>query len=82
VTQYNVEVSHTCTGKILVGLTLAASNWNPVNFWNLQSTATSAGHATLSLNQYTAISTTGPLTVGYQNVGPQASFVVTSFTFQ
>jgi endoglucanase len=77
VTQYNVEVSTTCTSKKLVGLNMKATNWNPVTFWNLVANGDS-----LSLPSYASISPSSPLTVGYQNVGGQASFTLTSFTFQ
>jgi len=83
VTQYNVEVSTTCTTKTLVGLTLLATNWNPVDFWNaIATSATFAGEVTLSLPAWTAITPSNPMTIGYQNVGGQASLTITSATFQ
>jgi hypothetical protein len=77
VTQYDVAVSHTCSGKKLVGMTLTASNWQPVNFWNVVASGSS-----LSLPSYASITTTSPYSIGYQNNGGQASFTITSVTFQ
>lgn len=77
VTQYEVALSHTCAGKALVAMTISASNWNPVNYWN----AVASG-STLSLPGYASITTTTPYSIGYQNTGGQASFTITSVTFQ
>lgn len=80
VTQYTLTVSTTCTTKTLVGLTLAASNWNPVSFWNVLASGT--GSATLTLPSYATATHTSPFSIGYQNVGGQASISVSSVTFQ
>lgn len=80
VTQYTVTVSTTCPGKKLVGLTVTASNWNPSSFWNVLASGT--GTATLTLPGYASATSTSPYSIGYQNVGGQANFVVKSVTFQ
>jgi endoglucanase len=77
VTQFEVSVSHTCNGKNLVAMTITASNWNPVNSWNIEASGSS-----LSLPNYASITTTSPYSIGYQNVGGQASFTITSVTFK
>jgi hypothetical protein len=77
VTQYEVAVSHSCEGKKLVGLAITASNWSPVSFWNVL-----AAGASLSLPDYASITTTSPYSIGYQNTVGQASFTITSATFQ
>jgi len=77
VTQYSVEVTHSCPGKTLVGMTFTASNWNPVNFWNLQANGNS-----FSLPSYASITSSNSFVIGYQNTGGQASFTITSVTFQ
>jgi hypothetical protein len=77
VTQYDVALSHTCNGKTLVALTITASNWNPVNYWNVLASGSS-----LSLPGYASITTTTSYSIGYQNTGGQASFTITSVTFQ
>lgn len=76
VTQYEVAVSHTCSGKSLVGMTITASNWNPINYWNVVASGSS-----LSLPNYASITTTSPYSIGYQNTVGQASFTITSVTF-
>ena len=75
--QYDVAVTHSCAGKTLVGLTMTASNWNPVNYWNVVASGSS-----LSLPTYASISSSASFSIGYQNTGGQASFTITSVTFQ
>jgi hypothetical protein len=58
-------------------MTITASNWNPVNSWNVEASGSS-----LSLPNYASITTTSPYSIGYQNVGGQASFTITSVTFK
>jgi endoglucanase len=77
VTQYELSVSHNCSGKKLVGMTLTATNWNPVNSWNIVASGSS-----LSLPNYAAVTTSTPFVIGYQNTGGQASFTITAVTFQ
>jgi len=77
VTQYSVEVSHTCAGKKLVAMTITASNWSPINYWNIVVNGNS-----LYLPSYASITTSSPLSIGYQNAGGQAIFTITSVTFQ
>jgi hypothetical protein len=77
VSQYDVAVTHSCAGKTLVGLTMTASNWNPVNYWNVVASGSS-----LSLPTYASISSSASFSIGYQNTGGQASFTITSVTFQ
>lgn len=78
VSQYSVAVSHTCAGKKLVSLTITATNWSPINYWNIV-----ADGNTLTLPSYVSISTTdSPFSLGYQNTVGQATFTITSVTFQ
>jgi hypothetical protein len=58
-------------------MTMTATNWNPVDYWNIV-----YSNGVLSLPSYAAISSSAPFVVGYQNVGGQATFTITSVTFQ
>jgi len=77
VNQYEVTLAHNCNGKRLVALTMTATNWQPVNFWRVEGSGSS-----LSLPSYASSTTSDPYKFGYQNTGGQASFTVTSATFQ
>jgi hypothetical protein len=77
VTQYEVVVSHSCAGKKLVAMRMTASNWSPINYWNVLAEGSS-----LTLPNYASITTTSPFSIGYQNTVGQASFTITSVTFQ
>jgi hypothetical protein len=77
VTQYEVTVTHSCAGKTLVGMRMTASNWNPINHWNVLAEGTS-----LALPSYASITTSSSFSIGYQNTVGQASFTITSVTFQ
>lgn len=84
VTQYNVQVSTTCSSQALVGLTLAAAGWNAVSFWNAAASPSPSaiGETILTVPSYFHVTSSSPFVIGYQNVGGQASFSVTSATFQ
>lgn len=41
-------------------MTMTASNWQPVNFWNVE-----ASGATLSLPSYASITSSSPFAIGY-----------------
>jgi type IV secretory pathway protease TraF len=83
VTQYNLQISHTCAGMTLTELTLEVSNWDPVNFWNVDaSTASSSGDAMLTMPSYFALTDGQTYTVGYQTAAGQACVSVAEFTFQ
>jgi len=78
VSQYNLEISHNCSGKKIVGLTLTASNWNTLSAWNVV-----ANGASLTLPAFTSIpANSAPYIVGYQSTVGQASFTISSVTFQ
>jgi endoglucanase len=77
VTQYSVEVKSSCTTKTLVALTLSASNYSPVNAWNINGDASS-----LTLPNYATATPAQSFSFGYQNTIGQASFTITSVTFQ
>lgn len=77
ISQWNVEMSHTCSGKKLVGMTFSVSNWNPVNSWSIEGSASA-----LSLPSYTSVASGANFGFGYQNAGGQATFTITSVTFQ
>jgi hypothetical protein len=77
VTQYEVTLAHNCNGKRLVALTMTATNWQPINFWSVEASGSS-----LSLPSYASSTTSAPYKFGYQNTGGQASFTITSATFQ
>lgn len=77
VTQFAVEVQSTCTSKTLVGMTLSATNYSPVSVWNIEGSASS-----LSLPNYATSTPSKSFSFGYQNTVGQASFTITSVTFQ
>jgi hypothetical protein len=56
---------------------MTASNWSPINYWNVLAEGSS-----LTLPNYASITTTSPFSIGYQNTVGQASFTITSVTFQ
>jgi len=74
-----LEIHSTCS-KNIASLTITASNWHAVNFWNL--VASSAGSNVFTLPSYASLTSSAPYVAGYQNVGGEASFTVTSVTFQ
>lgn len=78
ITQYDVTVSTTCT-KPITSISMAASGWSPVNFWNAAA-ASSASTTTLSLPAWAVVTSSSPFTFGYQNVDGQATISVASFT--
>jgi len=80
VTQYTVVISNACNQR-LVGLTLTASNWNAINYWNIVP-ASSGGTNVFNLPSYASATSSTPFEFGYQNVGGQASFSLSGATFQ
>jgi len=79
-TQYSVNIGHSCAGKTLVGLTFSASNWNPQSFWNVL--ANGQGTATLALPSYATATSSSPFNIGYISTGAETTFTATSATFQ
>jgi len=78
VSQYNTVITNLCGNQQITALTLSATNWNAVQFWNMQ-----VSDSQLTLSPYITIGAGSSFSsFGYQSKSGMALFEVVSVTFE
>lgn len=75
--QYNTIINNLCSNKKIASITFAPTNWNPLQFWNMEVTGTQ-----LTTPSHFSVDAGGSYSsFGYQNKGGMAQFQIISVTF-